>query len=278
MKPNIYKSKNHRINMKKKSVQNSPSKKFTAVAIATFIVLAFLLGFVNITGKTGVTGSIVTGEATSFVSDMFSGWSEGSLDINISKYLLFFMLTLLIFSIFATVKFPKYTAAQFFIALPIAFLATAYLTPKEIFSVLTAYSALGLTLTILVPFMVMLLFSGALLSTEHIRSLTLGKVMLEIVLWVFFFVFLVYKLIFGMVKGEVSFGINFTTIVLVLVLLISGIILFFNDSFRQKVWKITREISGAKAEAERELREQERRAGEAEERHHRLGTYRGYGE
>jgi len=223
-------------------------KKLVAIVIATFFIFAFLLAFVNVPQNATVTGQATDG---GFISDLFTDWSAGNLDVNIAKYLFFFMLTMLIFSVLNFAKFPPKIALQFLIALPVGFLATAYITPDEIFTILTSYSALGIVLSFLLPFIIMLFFSAMLVSNEKIKHMSMPKIMLEVFLWFFFVIVMGYKLIMGVVRGEALLGLNLPLIIMIGIFFISCLILIFNKTFRNWMWKIGNDVRKAKEEASR---------------------------
>jgi hypothetical protein len=218
---------------KKKKFFFFESKAAPVALILAILVFAVLLNFVN-TGN--AVNESITGQQvkTNFISDLFGNWNAGTLDANIAKYLFWFMVTVLIWSALSFANFPPNGVAQAFIAIPAGFLATAYLTPAEVFTVLQSYETLGIVLTFIVPFMLMLFFSAMFVSNKKIRSLTVPKIMFEVFLWMFFCVILGYKMISGVVKGEVPLGLNLTIIIMVGVFFISFLILIFNRHFRKK--------------------------------------------
>lgn len=213
-----------------------------------------------------VTDDIVStnsgGGSEGFVDKLFTDWSSGNLDTNIAKYLFWIIIMLLIFSALNFAKIPNNLALQWLIAIPVSFLVTAYIAPDEIFAVLTAYTALGLTLSVVVPFVIMMLFSSMLLSVEKIKGMSVGKIMIEVVLWLFFVGFLIYKLVAGYTGIDRSNGV---LIVIWVVLGLSVLILIFNKVFRRWVRKLGLEIKEAKAESQRFERSQEREAGRESE-------------
>lgn len=240
---------------------NSQNRRLLAITIAAFFVFAFLVGFINV-GKTNIE---ITGHQT-FISDLFTSWSAGDFDVNIAKYLLWIMLTILLFSIFTSVNFPPNFFIRWLIAIPVGFLSIAYVTPSEIFSIINTYSALGITLSVIFPFFIVLFFSAALMSVRRIRELTAGRILAEVAVWMLFTAFLLYKLIAGMFSGS-SFGVSM--IIIAFTALVSLIIVIFNRAFRGWIRRITLEIRQYRAEAGRHAREEERRAGEEEEEEER---------
>jgi len=244
----------------KKRRSQSRDKVLLAITIATFIIFASLLNFVNIGGQEVIiTGNQVE---TSFISDLFTNWSEGNLDINIAKYLFWIILTVLIFASFNFAKFPDSVFLQALIAIPVGFLVTAYITPAELFTVLTVYSALGLTLSVILPFAILLFFSSMLLSNEKIKRMTVGKILLQVSIWALFVGFMIYKVITGFSGALLSTG---ASIVMLSVLGLSLLILVFNQNFRNWVRNVGLEIRRAEADVERAARRIERAAGADEE-------------
>jgi len=314
---NIYKSKNHSLDMpKKKRVVKKKAKVVPrsrvnrGFAIFLFIALIFsVLAFSFLMISGGPTGNVITGHASAavvkidvsleqvefadgkvmsyseyqmvfcsksacvdpgshscaanvcaidlssgsskgdntpssgFVYEMFGKWGEGQLDINVAKYLFLIIVTLMIFSALSLIKLPENGGVQFILAAAIAFLATAYITPEEVFAILTAYTALGLTLSVIVPFVVMVIFSATLLggsSKLDTKEMTIPKIVLQAMLWLFFTVFLGYKVIGGFGNDQVS------NPMMILMLVITGLslgVFVLNRKFRYWVYKIGFELN-----------------------------------
>jgi hypothetical protein len=259
---------------KKKNLNN---KKLLAISIAAFFIFAFALAFVNNTQEINVTGQATdnrvgdplndpeglldepaTPKTTSgarpgegIISDFFGNWETGNLDTNIAKYLFFFMLLMLIFSVLKFAKFPPNGFLQFLIALPVAFLSSAYLVPAEVLTILQSYEALGIVLSFILPFVILLFFSAMLVSNEKIKHMSMPKIILEVFLWIFFTVVLGYKIISGIVAGDIPLGLNLPIIIMGTVFLISCAFVIFNTKFRNWMWKIGLDIRKSKAEATR---------------------------
>jgi len=237
--------------------KNSYDKKYLAIGIIVVFVFAFLLNFVNVSQPSEQIPNTITGH--SIIGDLFANWSGGNLDVNIAKYLFWIILTLFIFSALHFAKFPDNSFIQFLLGITIAFLSTAYITPEEVFTILTTYTALGLTLSVIVPFLILIFFSAMLLSNEKISHMTIAKIMMEVMLWPFFIGFLIYKLITGYSGHELSTGMQ---IVMFAVLGISGLILLFNKNFRKWVRSLGIEIMKAKSEMKRTVAEETKKFGD----------------
>lgn len=224
-------AKKKMVKKKKEVIVENKNNSLMYLAVGVFVLALLLL-------SGSFTGHAVSNQ-TSYVSDLFGSWGSGNLDVNIAKYLFFGMLALLIFASFNAAKFPKNMALQWLIAIPIAFLATAYIAPKEIMSILTTYSALGIALSVVVPFIVMIFFSSMLLSYG---KTTVGKIMAQVFLWFVFGVVLAYKLIMGIISGEVSIGLNAVFIVTFGAFIVVLFIFVKNKKFRTWVMKLGLEI------------------------------------
>jgi len=229
-------------------------KKFIAIVIVAFFVFAIALNFVSISDTASITGHPIKGD---FVSNLFTNWDTGSVDVNIAKYLMFFIVILFIFSILNITGIPPYAGIQWLLSILVSFLAVAYITPAEVFSVLTTYTALGLALTSFLPFLIMVLASASILSpikksgnkVKVVTSkITVGKIFFVILLWIMFTGFLIYKLIVGYGQGQdLSTGMG---IVFFAVLGISVFIVIFNKAFRKMVMRIGKEIKETEKEFE----------------------------
>ena len=268
---------------RKKSSSHKKAKRFflfnnkvaPVAVIVALLVFTLLLGFVNKTGMAINESTTATITGHSFISDMFANWNAGSLDTNIAKYLFWFMVTVLIWSALSFAKFPENGIAQAFIAIPAGFLAVAYLTPAEIFTVLQSYETLGIVLTFIVPFMLMLFFSAMLLSNERIKSMSVAKIMFEVFLWVFFLVVLGYKMISGLISGQVAFGLNLTMLIMIGVFALSFFILIGNRKFRHWIWGLGNDLRVAVGEAEATTAATASRTAETVERGRRRRSFLG---
>jgi hypothetical protein len=182
--------------MKKKRSQKNSSdfkKSHVFALIGLFLVLGFALSFMDVF----ITGEAVKGIDTSKidasgVSSVFDKWQTGNVDNGISKIFIFFIVTILIFVSVDLLDVIKSSFIKFILALAVSYLATAYITPDEVFGVVQSYTALGLTLTSILPFVFLFLFSAKFLSAAKWGDA--GKVMLDRVLWVVFTLFLGYRI------------------------------------------------------------------------------------
>ena len=153
-------------------------------------------------------------------------------------------------------KVPESNVVQWLISIPVAFLAVAYITPSELFTLLTSFSALGLTLSTIIPFIILLFFSAMMLSNEHVKSMTVAKVMFEVTIWWFFSGYLLFRLV-DLFWGENATAVaGGTTVeasptvawIMGILFFVSIFILMFNKRFRGWIRNLGNELREAKAD------------------------------
>ncbi len=162
--------------------------KILALSLLVVLMVSFLANFVaaqDAGEKAKDTMKIIAGT----FSDLFSrtGWTEGNLTPNIAKIFFFVMITIVIMLVLGAI-FKKHQTLVIILSALIAFLATAYITPKEVYSLLISYTALGLTLTTLIP---LALLAG---FTYKAATATEGKVQLVMLQWFAWGLFAVYSI------------------------------------------------------------------------------------
>ena len=238
-------------------------KRLLAVSIAAFFVFAFLLAFANVPQNATITGQATQNNS---IVDLFT---ITNLDVSIAQWSFWFMITILVFGALNFAKFPPNSFLQFLIALPVGFLATAYLAPAEVLSILQSYEALGIVLSFLLPFALLVFVSAMFVSNEKIKAMSMPKILLEVFLWLFFTIVLGFKIISGIVNGKVPFGLNLPLVIMIGIFILSFLIFVFNKKFREYMWNIGKDIRKAKAEAARtesvEQKKTERALAEATE-------------
>ncbi len=249
--------------MKKKVAKKSSKKakinyRQFAIGVFAFFLFAFLLGFVNV--GHAATSATVTGHAifgsggSSFISDFFTNWQGGSLDINIAKYLLFFILTLLIFSVLRMTNFPPGSVIQFVLSIVVSFLAIAYITPEEVFVIVSAYTSLGVVITTVVPFLILCLFTTALVAPIHIvrgqnviNAISLPSVLLSMLMWLFFCGYSIYRLVVGLINHSLTWP-AVPMIIMLVVTFVSILFLFFHKGFMRFIASIAGSIMQSQAQ------------------------------
>ncbi|VVB84078.1 Uncharacterised protein [uncultured archaeon] len=242
-------SKHRRRLFSDKALTAFNSKMIVVLVVLVFLASALVLSSFHNSTAPASTGYAITGNAeTNFIADLFTKWQGGQLDVNIAKYLFWLMLTGVIWAALSFAKFPENGALQALIAIPVGFLATAYITPAEVFTVLTSYTALGITLTFLIPFIIMIFVSAMLAGNEKISKMSVPKVLIEMLLWIFFLVIQVYKMIEGWATGQIVFGLSLPVIIMVLTFFVTILIVIFPSKFRKMMWNIQNDIRRAQNE------------------------------
>ncbi len=179
-----------------------------------------------------------------YIDSFFTQWSQGDLDTNVAKWFVFMLLVLLFYIILRVTGFPWFGGEsgkrqsgkganwlRWPIAIIIAFLATAYVAPGELFAVLTSYTALFFTFGLLIPFGIILLGTAGLLEAP-----TVPKILLQLLVWILYLAFLLYKLMFGYYNGiEIDQGIQ---IMMFILLGLVFLIIAFNKIYRTFIEKL----------------------------------------
>ncbi len=169
------------------------------------------------------------------IKNWFANWQEGQLDVNIAKFLFFVMIALIIYMIISQMFHRPYISWP--VSIIIAFLSTAYITPNEVFSLLTAYTALGITISVFLPLVVLLAFTfvGQEISPE--------KIVIGYFIWIFFLAVLTYRLIAGIVTGEASAILN---ILIGVAMIVSLIVIMASSKIKAALGKeVTKQIAAA---------------------------------
>ena len=165
------------------------------------------------------------------VTDFFATWQSGDINTGLAKVLFLILLSLVIYSVVETIPFlgkNRNVAVKVIVTAIVAFFATAYLTPQEIYAIILSYTSLGFVLAALIPFVILVFFSITL-AKEHGGG---AKVFLKIV-WVAFIFFLIYKLILFWMQGNIS-----TTLFVgyLLMIILSILYIFFLQDTLIKNW------------------------------------------
>ncbi len=190
-----------KINSLKKCKMNLREKEFLAVGIFAVFVFAFLLAvqtnipqdnnYVKVTGH-DIAGleKIDTSKAGTFLSNIIN---PEKADDAVIKWFTFFTFALGLWGLASLIlgKKEKGTGILKLLSLPIAFAMVYLIKPDEIFSALIGYSALGMTIIVLLPFLAVMLFSVRLLEGR----LTALKTIIQLLVWYFYLGFLLYFLI-----------------------------------------------------------------------------------
>jgi len=211
--------------------ERSQKKRFvlSLFLLSLFIINIIVVGLVSAdeTQKTEIKTTITRVTSTVFnpIREMFGGWQSGDFSVVIAKYLFLILLALLIYEIAGKVPFLKGKIARVPASIIIAFLGTAYLTPKEIYLMLTSYGAMGLILGAIIPFLIIFFF-----SLELGKKGGVANKFIQQAVWLGFGIFLIYKLIQGWSNNYFG-ALEFWAYILILV----GVVIMF--LFQKKILK-----------------------------------------
>jgi len=126
------------------------------------------------------------------VKDAYSAWAAGTIDPGFAKILVFMLVFLVVFLVLENIGIfnsEGRTWVVWVISAIIGFLATAFLLPTDIMSLLLSYSALGLTITTLIPLALLIGFSYQAAKSEG----NAGMIMIQWVAWIIFLLYTIYK-------------------------------------------------------------------------------------
>lgn len=208
------------------------------------VLISVILGvFLILVVATGVSAALK--DFTDPIKDMFANWTAGHLSQNIAKYLFFILIALFIYSMVGVLPFvgAKRWYIQWPVALIIAFLAVAYLTPESIYAMLTGYGAMALVLGGLIPIMILIFFTIELESSGE-----MGKGIVTFLIWFAFIIFWIYKLVEGLITKQYSM---ITAIPWFIVILVGIIFLVWKRKIMKAIFKS--ESKAALADSTRDL-------------------------
>jgi len=202
------------------------TKKFLSYSILGIFLFALVLPFIG-----AAEGDLVLPKANSGsggsanlgpIGDWFAKWDDGNLSPNIAKYLLFALVSIVIFSVAGFIPGldgDNMKKVRWAFAIIAGFLSMAYITPEEVYGIMVSYSALGFTLGIAMPFVILIFFTFQLsdFSGKNAATRTANK-MLAIFLWAVFAVFAVLKAVDA---PEGSVGVSWIVAVLAIAMAVS---------------------------------------------------------
>lgn len=252
--------KTKKIQTKSSRDSSKKSKKFLDNPIVSWGIIIIALVFILFAVFSKITGNVVTGNASAnstTITDFFSfasKWNVTNLDLNIAKAIFLLLVTGVVWAALSFSDFPPQKILQGLIAVAIGFLAVIYITPAEVLTILQSYTALGITLAFILPFIILVFISAQLLAIDTKGTASVGKILVEIFLWAFYIVVLFYKMIMyivnkGGLQAGTETGLDFTLLILLTVFIISALILIFNNKFRKFVNRLERDLQKARLKA-----------------------------
>lgn len=129
-------------------------------------------------------------------------------------------------------------------AIIVAFLATAYITPEEVYTILISYGAMGLILGAIIPFVILVALTKKLSDQEGA-----GSRILQYIIWIGFIGFLIYKAIEGLRSNMIGW---LEFIVYGIIIIVSGVFILFNRQIMSLLFK--QELAAAYDSEKKDLR------------------------
>jgi hypothetical protein len=236
MKQTSVKRKSHSL---KKCKMSLKEKELMALTIFAVFIFAFLLAFVNTPQQSAtVTGQAVSGfekidtsKAGTFLSNIIN---PEEADGTVIKWIIFFVFSLGLWGIFSLFFEKGKGGAIKALSIPLAFAMIYLIKPDEIFSALIGYSALGMTILVILPFLTIIFFSVKLLEKEStMRTIT------EIMVWYFYLAFLIYFLARALFFSTEIYNLGILIIIAIGIIL-SVFAIIKNKALREKIhnWNI----------------------------------------
>jgi hypothetical protein len=245
----------------KKRKSNISMREKRHFIVGAFIFFAFLLmlGFTSqvnfITGNAIET--VTTSERTEVTysnsdsilkADPFNFWGEDGVETGIVRYLMFVLVFMVVFWTVAGFfndgedgKTPAIANLGYLVFSGIVgYLSVNFILTAEIYSVMSAYSALGLTFTLIMPFIIVFVFTSKLVSTRYISP---QKIIVQRVIWATYTLFVLYYLLTSEGSSE---ALNW---IIIGILIISILVTIFNKKFVKYVRKLHDDVKKANANA-----------------------------
>jgi len=168
-------------------------KRILMLLILGIFLFAFALQFVSAAQHLDLPKA-PSGEekdsATDYIRDLFANWERGQFSDNVAKYLLWVLISIIVYSIESFIPgIGKRGYIKGIFAIIVGFLSIAYITPDEIYSLMTAYNALGFAIGIGLPFLILLSFTYQISSQNLGGKQRFAGKLLAFLLWGIFTVF-----------------------------------------------------------------------------------------
>ena len=181
------------------------TKKILALSVLGMFMLMFAMQFVAADAATDAIAKLKNPIGTWFPS-----WEDTDISPHIMKYFFWGLVSMIVWSVASKIpgldglfnkEGTKWLGALFSIV--IGFVSMAYITPDEVYVMMTSYSALGFVLGGALPFIILLYFTVSLAagSTKDSAKIRFGKKSMAVAMWVMFTLFIGYRALFG---GELA--------------------------------------------------------------------------
>ena len=132
-------------------------KQVLFLGIVSLLFLSFFIGVVSAAGFS-LSNSSTWGSALSTSLTKWATSGEG-LDGALLKILFFILIAILVFGVLGTTGIVTGNGANWAIIIIVSFIATAYITPQQFYALGVEYSALGLSLSAILQFLILAFFT-----------------------------------------------------------------------------------------------------------------------
>ncbi len=146
-------------------------------------------------------------------TSFWTGWEQGgeSFDKVMIKYLLLIIIIFFIYAILEMLTFPNGVFLRLVLSLIIGFLATIYITPNEAWALAQSYSALGITIGAIIPFIILVGFT-IITVTHAAKSNTGMEFFFQYIGWVVFAIVMVVRTFLLFAQGVPSIDASGATV------------------------------------------------------------------
>jgi len=154
------------------------------------ISILFASILISSIGVVSAEASTITESFTS-IFDKEAWSSTGDFSVSIAKILFFILIGIFIYIVIGGI-FEGHGFLMFIFSFILAFLATAYIAPTEIYSLINSYTALGLTLTTLFPLLVLLAFTVK--AAKNTSGGRVGLILFQQLMWILYFLYTILRM------------------------------------------------------------------------------------
>ncbi len=207
--------------------------------VKKFLMLG-ILGLFLIMFTSGVVSAETLAEKITNIDFSKIGSGSGFTDPQIAKILIFILVGLIVYNILEVMSL--FSKMKGLIAIIVAILSVYFLSNEEIYTIMLSYGALGITLSGILPFILMAVFNKSLLDKGHLFMSKLS--------WAAFAIVLFFRLIFTDKFGTFGLLTYGTLIILSIVLFIweyQIYKIFMKEKTTMKIDKFKEELAAQNA-------------------------------
>lgn len=212
---------------------NKNTKKILTFSVLGLFMFAFAMTIVAaaVPETTAITGNAIQDAIQDPIKDLFTKWEGGQLSTNIAKYLFLALLAIILYSLSSVLPFlsDQNEWLKWGFAIIVGFLATAFITPEEVYLLLVSYGAMGMVISSVIPLIILFFFTYELEKKNKRFGSTLTTMV-----WVGFVIFMVYRLIAGWASGNIDAW-GFWLFIIVIVASIAFIL--YKDKLFDRIYK-----------------------------------------